>query len=104
MKLLETILVAVDLGPQSGDVLAVRAWERWRRRSTLGLFSCTCWCRWKLVRPARRIYVLAQAGEAATERLHELRAHLGEAKVPAEDIVVEGVAFDQIISKPRCTT
>ena len=96
MKLLEKILVAVDLGPQSDDVLA--------QASTLAkTFDSRVVLLHVLVpvdesTPGADEYGCL-ARQAATERLHELRAHLEDKNVPADEVVVEGVAFDQIISQ-----
>lgn len=95
MHLLEQILVAVDLGPQSDHVLATASELAKKFGSKVLLLHV-------LVpldahTPGEERYACL-ARQAATERLHQLRMHLKDEKVSAEEVVVEGVAFDQIIS------
>jgi nucleotide-binding universal stress UspA family protein len=102
MKLLEQILVAVDLGLQSDDVLATASELAKKFGSKVVLLHV-------LVplgahRPGEERYA-SLARQAATERLHQLRMHLEHEKVSAEEVVVEGVAFDRIISQAEtCNT
>ncbi len=96
MKLLGQILAAVDLGPQSGDVLATASAlaEEFGAKVVLLHVLVPVGAQ----TPGGERYACL-ARQAATERLHELRAHLEDKKAPAEQVVVEGVAFDEIISQ-----
>jgi nucleotide-binding universal stress UspA family protein len=96
MKLLEQILVAVDLGPQSEDVLATASALAKKFGSKVVLLHVLA--PMDAQTPSGERYVCL-ARQAATERLHQLWTHLEDEKVPAEEVVVEGVAFDQIISQ-----
>ena len=95
MKLLEKILVAVDLGPQSDNVLATASELAKKFGSKVVLLHV-------LVplgaQPPGEERSASLTRQAATERLHQLRMHLEHEKVSAAEAVVEGVAFDQIIS------
>jgi len=96
MKLLEQILAAVDLGPQSDDVLATASTLAQKFGSKVVLLHVLVPMGSQT--PSGERYACL-ARQAATERLHQLWTHLEDDKVPAEEVVVEGVAFDQIISE-----
>ena len=96
MKLLEQILAAVDLGPQSDDVLATASTLAQKFGSKVVLLHVLVPLGPRT--PGGERYACL-ARQAATERLHQLWTHLEDDKVPAEEVVVEGVAFDQIISE-----
>ena len=96
MKLLEQILAAVDLGPQSDDVLATTSALAKKFGSKVVLLHVLV--PMDSQTPGGERYACL-ARQAATERLHQLWTHLEDEKVPAEEVAVEGVAFDQIISQ-----
>ena len=95
MQLLEQILVAVDLGPQSDNVLATASELAKKFGSKVVLLHVLVPVSAQTPH-AERYACLAR--QAATERLHQLWMRLEDEKVSAEEVVVEGVAFDQIIS------
>jgi nucleotide-binding universal stress UspA family protein len=96
MKLLERILVAVDLGPQSDDVLVTASALATKFGSSVVLLHVLP--RVGAQSPSEERDVCL-ARQATTERLHQFGTRLVDEQVPVEEVVVDGIAFDQIISQ-----
>jgi len=96
MKLLERILVAVDLGPQSDDVLVTASALATKFGSSVVLLHVLP--RVAAQSPSEERDVCL-ARQATTERLHQFGTRLVDEQVPVQEVVVDGIAFDQIISQ-----
>ncbi len=71
--------------------------RHWPRSSVPASCFCTCWRALRAQSPSgERDACLAR--QATTERLHQFGTRLVD-EVPVEKVVVDGVAFDQIISQ-----